>query len=171
MVSPADVPPPSIGFLIWHLSMKWRAGLDREIAPLGLTSAQYAVLASLYGLSQSGAQPSQRELADFSGLETMYVSKLVRALERAGMVERAPNPVDTRAVVLKVTPHGVQTVRAARAKVVQLEEHRLGPLGGRSSTESTSLRKALEVLLRHAVTPEGKPPIGRHDLPESRKGS
>jgi DNA-binding MarR family transcriptional regulator len=162
MVSPTDVPPPSIGFLIWHLSMKWRAALDRELAPLGLTSAQYALLASLYGLTQSGAQPSQRELADFSGLDTMYVSKLTRALERADLVERAPNPADTRAVLLKVTCHGVQTVTAARAKVVQLEEQRMAPLGGRSSPESASLRESLGVLLRHAgQTLDGEPPPGR----------
>jgi DNA-binding MarR family transcriptional regulator len=153
MVMPSDVPPPSIGFLIWHLSMRWRSGLDRQLAPLGLTSAQYAVLASLYGLSQTGSRPSQRELADFSGLEAMFVSKLVRALERAGLVERTPNPADSRAVRLGVTPEGARTVEAARAEVVRLEEQRLVPLGGRASQQSTALREALQVLLRDAYPP------------------
>src|ERR687888_628281 len=96
-------PPPPIGDLVWHLTPRWRAELDRALAPLGLTSAQYGVLASLHGLSRGGARPSQRNLADFAGLEPMHVSKLVRALERAGLVERTGNPSDTRAVQLSLT--------------------------------------------------------------------
>jgi DNA-binding MarR family transcriptional regulator len=153
MPTPSDLPPPSMGYLVWHLTLRWRAELDRALAPLGLTSAQYAVLASLYGLSQSGARPSQRELADFAGLEPMHVSKLVRALQRAGLVARAGNPADTRAVQLSVTGRGVQVVTAARATVLELEEQRLAPLGGRSSQRSGELREALLVLLRHTQAP------------------
>jgi DNA-binding MarR family transcriptional regulator len=152
MPSATDIPPPSMGYLVWHLTLRWRAELDRALAPLELTSAQYAVLASLYGLSQGGARPSQRELADFSGLEPMYVSRLVRALQRAGLVERAGNPADTRAVQLSVTGRGVRVVTAARATVLRLEEQRLAPLGGRQSQRSAELREALLVLLRHAET-------------------
>src|SRR5918999_5123650 len=158
MVTPADVPPPSIGFLVWHLSMKWRAALDRELAPLGLTAAQYAVLASLYGLTRGSARPSQRELADFSGLDTMYVSKLVRALEKAELVERSRDPVDTRAVRLKVTSRGVEIVTAARAEVLRLEEQRLAPFGGTASEETDRLRAALEELLRQAVMKPNEEP-------------
>jgi DNA-binding MarR family transcriptional regulator len=148
--SPADSPPPSTGYLLWHLSLRWRVALDRALAPLGLTSSQYAVLASLHGLSRAGSRPSQRELASFSGLEPMHVSKLVRALERAGLVERAGNPHDTRAVQLTVTARGVEVVTAAREKVIELEDRRLAPLGGRGSERSAALRDTLLTLLRHA---------------------
>jgi DNA-binding MarR family transcriptional regulator len=153
MPTPTEIPPPSLGYLVWHLTLRWRAQLDRALAPLGLTSAQYAVLASLYGLSRGGARPSQRELADFAGLEPMHVSKLVRALQRAGLVERAGNPADTRAIQLSVTDRGVQVVTAARATVLELEEQRLAPLGGRGSQQSAQLREALVVLLRHTKAP------------------
>jgi DNA-binding MarR family transcriptional regulator len=161
-MTPTDIPPPSIGYLVWHLTLRWRAELDRALAPLGLTSAQYAVLASLYGLSQRRARPSQRELADFAGLEPMYVSRLVRALQRAGLVDRAGNPADTRAVQLSVTDRGVEIVTAARAKVLELEEQRLAPLGGRGSQQSAQLQEALLVLLRHtqamrSARQEGEP--------------
>jgi DNA-binding MarR family transcriptional regulator len=149
MPTPTDSPPPSVGYLVWHLTLRWRAELDRALAPLGLTSAQYSVLASLYGLSRGGAQPSQRELADFAGLEPMHVSKLIRALERAGLVERAGNPTDTRAVQLRVTDRGVEVVTAGRSTVLELEEQRLAPLGGRLSQPSAELRDTLLTLLRH----------------------
>jgi DNA-binding MarR family transcriptional regulator len=136
--------------LLWHLSLRWRVALDRALAPLGLTSSQYGVLASLHGFSRAGARPSQRQLAAFSGLEPMHVSKLIRALEHAGLVERAANPDDTRAVQLHVTARGVEVVTAAREKVIELEDRRLAPLGGRRSEQSVALRDTLLTLLRHA---------------------
>src|SRR5260370_11140184 len=108
----------NVGFLIWRLSMGWRAAMDRVLEPLGLTQAQYAVLAPLYGMSRSGARPSQRELADLTGLDAVYISKLVRALERAGFVERSASTVDTRAVELTLTGHGLATVKKAMPLVV-----------------------------------------------------
>ena len=83
---------PTPGFLVWRLSMKWRAAVDRAVAPLGLTHAQYSVLASLYGMNRRGVFPSQRQLAEHTGLEPIYVSKLARTLERAGLLERPESP-------------------------------------------------------------------------------
>jgi hypothetical protein len=52
-----------------------------------------------------------------------------------------------------VTDRGVQVVTAARVMVLELEEQRLAPLGGRGSPQSAQLREALLVLLRHTQAP------------------
>lgn len=147
--------PRSTGYLIWHLSLRWRADFDRALSPLGLTSSQYGVLASLQRPSSDGSPPSQRELAEFTGLRSMHVSKLIRALERAGLVERDNNPSDSRAVQLKVTTRGADVAAAARAMVLSIEDRRLAPLGGPHSTESTALQKTLLTLLRHTEEMNG----------------
>jgi DNA-binding MarR family transcriptional regulator len=143
-------PPPSMGYLVWRLAVKWRAELDRELASLGLTSAQYSMLASLHGLSRSGTKPSQRELADFAGLEPMFVSKLARALEQAGLLTRSSNPADPRALRLEITPRGLQTVTAARAIVLRLEQERLVVIDGPAGPRATALSDTLRTLLREA---------------------
>ena len=56
---------------------------EGAVAPLGLTHAQYAMVASLYGMHRTGERPSQRRLADHTGLEALYVSKLARSLGEA----------------------------------------------------------------------------------------
>jgi DNA-binding MarR family transcriptional regulator len=155
---PGEGPAPSTGYLVWHLATKWRVGLDRALAPLGLTASRYAVLASLYGFTRAGAQPSQRELADFSGFDPMYVSKLIRALEREGLVQRTEHPADPRAVQLAVTGEGEERVAAGRRLVLELEERRLAPLGGRSSKDSAEFAETLQQLLRHAATLEAASP-------------
>jgi MarR family transcriptional regulator, organic hydroperoxide resistance regulator len=145
--------PPSTGFLIWHVSLRWRATLDRALVPLGITATQYAVLAPLYALTRQRARPSQRELADFSGLSHMHVSKLTRALERAGLLRRAKSRTDPRVIELSLTERGADVVRAGVSLVHRLEEEHLAPLGGRDSGRSVALREVLQVLLRHADAP------------------
>jgi DNA-binding MarR family transcriptional regulator len=135
------------GYLVWRLAMKWRSTVDREVADFGLTHSQYAFLASLRGLSADGSRPTQRELADYSGLEPMYVSKLARSLEGAGMIERREHPQDPRAVQVALTRHGITIVDHAIAKVRALQEGLTAPLGGTRSRRSRELVASLRVLL------------------------
>jgi MarR family transcriptional regulator, organic hydroperoxide resistance regulator len=75
---------PTPGHLVWRLSMKWRAAVDRALAPLGLTHAQYVLLASLYGMERDGQRPTRRER----------------------------DPADTRAVRLALTGRGTPRAKA-----------------------------------------------------------
>ncbi len=138
---------PTPGFLLWRVAMKWRAAVDRAVAPLGLTHAQYSLLASLRGMTRGGERPSQRRLADHTGLEPIYVSKLVKALEGAGLVRRAVHPSDTRAVQLTLTPRGVDVVDRAIGIVARLQERLTAPLGGTRSVRTRRLVRALTDLL------------------------
>ncbi|MEU6622893.1 MarR family transcriptional regulator [Streptomyces litmocidini] len=141
------------GFLVWRLSMKWRVAVDRAVTPLGLTHAQYALLGSLHGMARSGRQPSQRQLADHTGLEALYVSKLARALETAGLVERTRDPDDPRAMRLSLTEQGYDVTRRA-VKVVQgLLDQMLEPLGGRNSPRAREFTRELVTLLEAPLDP------------------
>ena len=142
---------PTTGHYVWRLSMKWRAQIDRAMLALGLTHAQYSLLASLYGLSRSGAAPSQRELADFSGLDVIYVSKLVKALEREGLVARTTSRRDPRAVELRLTDLGTERIEAAIPIVRNFLDNELSAIGGSGSEDDLTLRRILKTLL-------GEPP-------------
>ncbi|MGH3446980.1 MAG: MarR family winged helix-turn-helix transcriptional regulator [Nocardioidaceae bacterium] len=139
---------PTTGYLLWRLTMKWRAAVDRALAHLELTHAQYSVLASLYGMSLSGGHPSQRELADHTGLEPIYTSKLARALERRGLIERLEDPNDTRAVQLSLTQRGTQVITEALPVVRQLQDDMTAPIGGTSSRRHQEFVRTLQTLLQ-----------------------
>jgi DNA-binding MarR family transcriptional regulator len=143
----SDSERPTTGYLLWRLTMKWRAAVDRALAHLDLTHAQYSVLASLYGMSRSGARPSQRELADHTGLEPIYISKLARALERSGLVERIEHPADPRAVQLNLTRHGTHVITRAIPVVRKLQEEMTAPIGGTSSRRHKEFVRTLQTLL------------------------
>jgi MarR family transcriptional regulator, organic hydroperoxide resistance regulator len=135
---------PTTGYLLWRLTTKLRTGVDRILAPLGLTHAQYTLLASLYGFSRSGAQPSQRELADWTGLEPIFVSKLARALEETGLIQRTKHPADPRAVQLRLTDHGADIAQRAIAIVHTYQEEFTAPIGGTRSQQSRDLVRTLQ---------------------------
>jgi DNA-binding MarR family transcriptional regulator len=132
---------------MWRVSMHWRAAADRALADLGLTHAQYALLASLYGMSTTGATPSQRELADFTGLEPIYVSKLARTLEKEGLIVRAEHAADSRAVQLTLTPRGYQVIEPAIARIATLHDELTQPLGGLHGEGTRQLMALLRSLL------------------------
>jgi DNA-binding MarR family transcriptional regulator len=139
---------PTLGYLLWRVATKWRASVDRAVAPLGLTHAQYSLLASLYAHSRGGARPSQRELADFTGLEPIFVSKLARALEQGGLLVRTEHPADSRAVQLALTGRGTEVVSQAVVIVRDLHERLTEQIGGPAGRRGRELSATLQALLR-----------------------
>jgi len=127
--------------------MKWRTAVDSAVAPLGLTHAQYTVLSSLRGVTRLGNSPSQRELAGHTGLDPIYISKLARALEKTGLIERVPDANDTRAVRLTITKEGISVIDRAIVIVRVLLEQLTAALGGTSSKRMQTLMSDLETLI------------------------
>ncbi len=148
-----DSPGPTPGFLVWRLANKWRVAVDRAVAPLGLTHAQYVLVASLHGMQRVGERPSQRRLADHTGLEALYVSKLARALESAGLIERNRDPRDPRAVQLSLTEQGQAVARQAIVTVQELLQQLLEPLGGRDAARTRAFTAELTTLLDASLAP------------------
>ncbi|WEH26122.1 MarR family transcriptional regulator [Streptomyces sp. AM 3-1-1] len=146
-------PGPTPGYLVWRLANKWRVAVDRAVAPLGLTHAQYVVVASLYGMGRSGERPSQRRLADHTGLEALYVSKLARALESAGLLARTRDPQDPRAVQLALTDEGADIASRAIDLVQDLHERLLTPLGGPGTARTVAFTDELTALLGTPLAP------------------
>ncbi|MFF4472824.1 MarR family winged helix-turn-helix transcriptional regulator [Streptomyces sp. NPDC001599] len=141
------------GYLVWRLANKWRVAVDRAVSSLGLTHAQYVVVASLYGMQRAGERPSQRRLADHTGLEALYVSKLARALEAAGLIERTRDPRDPRAVQLALTERGESVTREAVTVVQELLQRLLEPLGGLDAARTRAFTDELTALLDAPLAP------------------
>jgi DNA-binding MarR family transcriptional regulator len=135
------------GSLVWHLAMKWRAEVDRAIAHLGLTHAEYSVLACLDAMVGAGERPTQRELSTYAGLHAIYTSKLVTKMETGGTLSRSPDPVDARAWRLDLTAEGRAVVRAARDIVEALDRRLTQPIGGPDGERTRALAATLALLL------------------------
>ena len=104
--------PERIYLFVQHLGRRLRE-ID---AAAGLTPARYSALASLH-LNGS------RNLGDLAADERVTppsASRLVRDMERDGLVRRAPDPADGRAVRIGLTPAALALFETARAEKIAL---------------------------------------------------
>jgi DNA-binding MarR family transcriptional regulator len=89
----------SLGFLIHDVSRLLRKRFDRRAQHVGLTRAQWAVIAHL--VRNEGV--NQSTLADLVDVQKITLARLVDRLEQDGWVERRPDPGDRRANRLYLT--------------------------------------------------------------------
>lgn len=87
-----------------------------------LTETQFYLLISLMVLTKKGEVVTQMNLADFFSADKMLVSKVLRTLEKKGMVIRKKHPMDSRAKSLVVTEKGLEAIDSVLTRVAKLDE-------------------------------------------------
>ncbi len=113
-----------------------RRVFDREVASLGITSAQWRVLLRLN--REPGLK--QVELADRLDVEPITACRMVDRLEEAGLVERRRDPEDRRAWRLELTPKATPVVERLKALA---EEMSVLAFAGVSQAEVDQVRGVL----------------------------
>ncbi len=113
----AASPWDSLGFLLWHATLRWQRATAAALRPFALTHVQFVLLASTWWLGEQDDAPSQRQLAEHCGTDPMMTSQVVRTLETKGFVTREPDPTDSRVRRLCVTPAGRELAPRAIAVV------------------------------------------------------
>lgn len=83
----------SLGFLVHDVARLMRLAFERRVRDIGLTRAQWFVLA--YLIRTDGQK--QSDLADETDMEKAPLGKLLDRLEEGGWIERRPDPEDRRA--------------------------------------------------------------------------
>ncbi len=107
------------GFLLTHDKL-WRA-LEAGLATLGVSMAEYSVLALLGEAGRSGMRMS--ELAERRLMSTGGFTRLADRLERRGLIQRRPSAVDGRGSEAVLTGDGRALLRKAwRKQHAQLRE-------------------------------------------------
>jgi DNA-binding MarR family transcriptional regulator len=79
------------------------------------------------------------ELADYLGLDKSTVSGLVDRAEKRGLVQRAPNPADGRAVDVFLTAAGTELAGRGAAQIAQALSPMTGPLTRAQARRLTAL--------------------------------
>lgn len=91
-------------FLIHDVARLYRRRLDQRAQALGLTSAQWRVLATIARTELLNLEPlNQATLAEQMDMEAITLSRHIDRMETAGLIERRANPTDRRAYQLFLT--------------------------------------------------------------------
>lgn len=116
-----ESPDDSPGFLLWQVSNLWQRKMNAGLNHLGLTHVQFVLLAGIVWLSQKEETITQARLAAHAKTDIMMTSKVLRALEKRGLIKRETNSKDTRAKSLKITPEGYELTVAANQIVDSID--------------------------------------------------
>jgi MarR family transcriptional regulator for hemolysin len=106
-----ETPERTLGFLLHDVARLLRKRFEQNARDLGLTRAQWQVLAHLArneGIHQGG-------LADILELEPISLGRILDRLQSAGLVERRPHPKDRRVWLLFLRPKAHPVIERMRA--------------------------------------------------------
>jgi DNA-binding MarR family transcriptional regulator len=129
-------PAKNLGLLIHDVGRLMRRIADQRAQAIGLTSAQWRVLAYLARVEGS----NQSALADLMDMEPITLSRHLDRMEADGLTERRRDPADRRAHRLYLTDAGRKLISAFRTATADVMS---GALEGVSEREIESITDIL----------------------------
>ncbi|MBB2892877.1 MarR family winged helix-turn-helix transcriptional regulator [Flexivirga oryzae] len=135
---------PSLSHLVMHAARALRRSSRSELEPFGLTPSQGRALGVV---ARYGATPPRLgDIAARLDIAPRSATEVVDDLQERGLVERAPDPADRRAVTIRLTDEG----RVLRQRIEQVRARRGDEFFGHLSPEQ---RDTLRDLLQQALAP------------------
>src|SRR5689334_15106049 len=128
----------SFGFEISETALAMRRDFDRRASGLGVTRAQWRVLARLN--VKNGVR--QVDLAEALDIEPITLCRMIDRLEDAGLVERRRDEIDRRAWNIFLTEKSKPLLDEVQSLARQLQEDAL------MGISQEDQRHALEILAR-----------------------
>jgi DNA-binding MarR family transcriptional regulator len=127
--------------LLQRLSRRLRRAQMSQLAPLGLTPAQERALRLI---AQSEEPLRMAELAHQLRIVPRSVTTVIDSLEQAGLVRRAIDPANRRAILLHLTDKGLAVREQMRQARRQASEDLFAPLSGAQRGQLVGLLSALD---------------------------
>ena len=121
----------------------------REDAAMGLPPAQASVLSVLV----FGGARTLSALADVEQVKAPTMTRIVDALERAGLAQRQPDADDRRKLSIAATTAGIRLMQQGRSRRVKALAHLLADL---DRNERATLDSAIALLGRLQVRKSGQ---------------
>jgi len=121
----------------------------------GLTPTATATLASI----EHHGPLTPSELADIERVKRPTMTRTLGCLERAGLIERTPDPADGRSSLIAINAAGRERLRRLRGRKNAYLARRMREL---APEEVETLERAAEILDRMR---EGEPRSGRESAP------
>ena len=142
---PADFDPyRSVARLMTRVKSEMMNALDRELAPFGVSAAQYVVLVRL---AYDKKNESASALCEGVSYDPGAMTRMIDRLEAKGLVRRVRTPSDRRRVLIELTDEG-------RAICPELIAHAVGVLNrfleGFTRDDVAQLESLLQRMLANA---------------------
>lgn len=136
-------PSSSVGALINRVRIELLDALDKELAPLDISAAQYIIIVTLAN-SMAG---SASQLCKGISYDPGAMTRMIDRLEAKGLIRRVRSPEDRRTVKLELTAAGKAAYPKMRVCAVAVLNRFLR---GFTKTEARQLENLLQRMLTNA---------------------
>ena len=114
----------SAGYLTNWAARLYARAVDRELRPLGLSSAHLPVFFAL----ADGVELAQKNLAEVAAVEQPTMAATLARMERDGLVERRPHPDDGRSSLVRLTSRATAKAEEVRSAIGRVNAASLSAL-------------------------------------------
>jgi MarR family transcriptional regulator, transcriptional regulator for hemolysin len=111
----------AVGFLVHEVARLFRRRFEDEARVHGVTMPQWRIIAEL----KRQDALSGVALAAVTDTDPMTVSGILDRLEKRELIERFPDPKDSRAKLARLTPQGVELYMTAKSVGLALQNDAL----------------------------------------------
>jgi DNA-binding MarR family transcriptional regulator len=125
---------------MWQATNLWQRRQREALKALGLSHAQFVLLAGVTSLADQEESVSQVKLARHARTDPMMTSQVLRTLQGKKLVRRITHPTDSRAKALLPTAAGRRLVRQAMYLVERADQDFVAPIGGDVTRLAAMLR-------------------------------
>lgn len=108
---PKDLPDPRefTGFLFWQKANNWEKYVNSRLESYNITQSEIFQLISISILLNQQEEVTQVDIANFTGVAAMSVSKVLKKLEKKEFITRQIG-TDSRSKSLKLTENGLDVL-------------------------------------------------------------
>lgn len=114
------------GFLLWQISNIWQKKMNAIFTAHDITHVQYLLLATLAWMESKEMRITQKSLTEQARSHKMMTSKVIRALEREGYVERFNWSRDNRYRCIRLTDKGADKFYEVSQIFEKADQHFFG---------------------------------------------
>ncbi len=108
-----------------RLYWSWRSLVDKHLMSVGMTQSRWL---TLYYISRSSEELSQKDLALSMGIEGPTLVRLLDALESMSLIERRESKSDRRRKVISITEKGRPLVEEIKTTINDFRDEFLSDL-------------------------------------------
>jgi DNA-binding MarR family transcriptional regulator len=132
-----DTSAPRLTYLIKRVEMVERSRMEEVLRPHGVSLHQYTAMSIL----ERRGGLSSAQLARRHFVTPQAANQLVALLERDGLIERHPDPVNRKILRAWLTERGQLSLKKCHRAVDELEEQMLAAL---TPSQTREFRRSLE---------------------------
>lgn len=126
----------------------WRQAIDARLKDLGVSQAGWMTIAMV---AKADTELSQKQLADLLGVEGPTIVAMVDRLVTAGLVLRAPSPLDRRVKLIRLTDAGLALYGKVRERADLFRSSVLSDVDQDTLLAATTLLESLQARIKEPL--------------------